>query len=114
MKILTTSELEACGVGVVHHFVGGLYAKETHIPKGLKLTQHAHTFDHLSALMQGSCIVDVDGQRAPYDAPALLTIKAGRHHEVTAITDVVWACLHATNVTDPDAIDESLIEGAAV
>lgn len=101
--------LDEAGVGIVHHFVGGLYAKETHIPAGTKLTQHVHAFDHLSALMQGCVIVSVDGKRTLHDAPMLMTIKAGKAHEVTAVTDVVWACLHATSETDPDVVDGALI-----
>lgn len=100
--------LDDAGVGITHHFVGGLYAKETHIPAGIKLTQHVHSFDHLSALMKGCVVVEVDGKRTLHDAPALLTIKAGKAHEVTAITDVVWACLHATPETDPELIDAHL------
>ncbi len=101
--------LDEAGVGIIHHFVGGLYAKETLIPAGTRLTQHKHAFDHLSALMKGSVVVEVDGARRLRDAPALLTIKAGKVHEVTAITDVVWVCLHATDETDPDRIDRVLI-----
>lgn len=101
--------LDEAGVGIVHHLVGGVYAKETHIPAGLRLTQHVHVYDHLSALMKGSVVVDVDGKRTMHDAPALLTIKAGQVHEVTAVTDVVWACLHATDETDLELIDAGLI-----
>lgn len=102
--------LDEAGVTIAHHFVGGLYAKETFIPAGVRLPKHVHAFDHMSVLMKGSVVVDVDGDRRLHDAPALLVIKAGKAHEVTAVTDVVWACLHATDETDPDRIDEVLIE----
>jgi quercetin dioxygenase-like cupin family protein len=101
--------LMAAGVGVVHHFAGGLYAKETHIPAGTVLVQHEHAFDHLSALMLGTAVVEVGGIKAQWSAPALLTIRAGLPHSVTAVTDVIWACLHATNETDPAKVDEELI-----
>ena len=102
-------QFDAAGVGIVHHFVGGLYAKETHIPAGVTLTQHSHAFDHLSALMKGSAVVEVDGRRKLHDAPALLTIKAGKVHSVRAVTDVVWACVHASDKADPAKIDAELI-----
>lgn len=101
--------LDEAGVGITHHFVGGLYAKETHIPAGIKLSQHVHKYDHLSALMKGSVMVEVDGKGEVHVAPKLLTIKAGKAHEVTAITNVVWACLHATDETDAEKIDHTLI-----
>lgn len=96
------------GVGIVHHFVGGLYCKETHIPAGVKLTQHVHAFDHLSILATGRVLVTVDGEDTEHTGPAFLTIKAGKAHEVTALTDTVWACLHATDCTDPEHVDKAL------
>lgn len=105
----TSNNLKDFNVELVHHFVGGLYCKETHIPAGVKLTQHVHSFDHLSVLAQGRVIVTVDGVDTEYSAPAFLTIHAGKVHEITALTEVVWGCLHASDCTDPEHIDESLI-----
>lgn len=100
---------EEFGVAVVHHFVGGLYCKETRIPAGVKLSQHVHAFDHLSALAQGRVRLTVDGQSSEISAPAFLTIAAGKVHEVEALTDTVWGCLHATDCTDPEQVDQHLI-----
>jgi len=101
--------LEQAGVSVAHYFVGGLYAKATSIPAGVVLTQHSHSFDHLSALMRGRATVTVDGVSTVHEAPDLITIEAGKRHEVAAITPVVWVCLHATDETDPERIDATLI-----
>ena len=92
-----------------HHFGGGVYAKETIIPAGKWLVQHAHKFDHLSVLAQGSIELIVDGTMTVVNAPACLTIKAGKHHGVKSLTDVVWYCIHATECTDEDEIDEVII-----
>jgi quercetin dioxygenase-like cupin family protein len=101
-------DLDTFGVGITHHFVGGLYCKETRIPAGVKLTQHVHEFDHLSILAQGRVSVTVDGVATEYAGPAFLTIAAGKAHEVAALTDTVWACLHATDCTDPEQVDQEL------
>ena len=45
-----------------------------------------------------------------FEAPACLEIKAGVIHGVKAITDCVWFCIHATTETDPNKVDEVLIE----
>lgn len=103
--------LADAGVGIAHHFSSGLYAKETHIPAGVKLTQHVHPFDHLSVLAKGSALVEAGRSRVVHHAPAVLTIKAGVAHEVTAISDVCWLCLHATEETDPERIDHVILEG---
>lgn len=109
---MNTNDIAALGVGIVHHFAGGLYAKETHIPAGVSLTKHVHDFDHLSILVSGDVVVIVDGHSTHYGAPAFLTIKAGRAHEILAVTPSTWVCLHATDETDPEKVDAAVIEEA--
>jgi mannose-6-phosphate isomerase-like protein (cupin superfamily) len=92
-----------------HHFSSGVYAKETRIPAGYVLVQHAHKHDHLSILASGSVELLVDGVRSVVEAPACLTIAAGKHHGVKSLTDVVWYCVHATDCTDEDEVDKVLI-----
>ena len=94
---------------IYHHFSAGVYAKETRIPAGYVLVQHKHKFDHLSILASGSIELMVDGVRSEVHAPACLTIEANKHHGVKSLTDVVWYCIHATDCTDEDKIDEVLI-----
>jgi len=97
-----------------HHFSAGVYAKETRIPAGYVLVQHAHKHDHLSILASGSVEMVVDGVKSVVEAPACLTIAAGKHHGIKSLTDVVWYCVHATDCTDEDAIDEVLVEPSNV
>jgi quercetin dioxygenase-like cupin family protein len=92
-----------------HHFSAGVYAKETLIPAGQVLVKHKHKFSHLSILASGSIELMVDGERKIIHAPACLTIEADKHHGVKSLTDVVWYCIHATECTDIDEIDEVLI-----
>lgn len=92
-----------------HHFGGGIYAKETFIPAGKWLVQHTHKFDHLSILAQGSVELIVDGVATVIDAPACLTIAAGKHHGVRSLTNVIWYCIHATECTDENEIDDVII-----
>lgn len=94
---------------VSHHFGGGVYAKEMRVQAGVAIAQHKHKFDHLSLLASGSVVVEVDGARVTYDAPACITIQANKHHGVLALTDVVWYCIHATKCADADEIDETLV-----
>lgn len=94
---------------IKHHFSAGVYAKETLIPAGQVLVQHKHKFSHLSILASGSIELMVEGERKIIHAPACLTIEADKHHGVKSLTDVVWYCIHATDCTDTDEIDEVLI-----
>lgn len=93
-----------------HHFSAGVYAKETRIPAGYILVQHAHKHDHLSILASGSVEMVVDGVKSVVHAPACINIAASKQHGVKSLTDVVWYCVHATDCTDENAVDEILIE----
>lgn len=95
-----------------HHFSSGVYAKETKIPAGNWLVQHAHLHDHLSILASGSVKLKVDDRESIIHAPACLTIEAGKHHGVMAITDTVWYCIHATSCTDENEVDNVIVAPA--
>ena len=101
------------GVEVAHHFGGGAYAKETLIPAGVVLSQHKHPHDHLSILASGTATVSSGGDVLRLTGPACITIKAGVSHSVTAITPVVWFCIHGVDSTDPETVDTSILTGEA-
>ena len=94
---------------IAHHFSHGLYAKKMEIPAGYRATTHSHKFSHLSILAKGNVIVEVDGESTAYSAPACVEISAHAKHQIVALTDVVWFCVHATEETDEEKIDQVLI-----
>ena len=94
---------------ITHHFSSGVYAKETRIPAGHYLVQHVHKHDHLSILAAGKIEVMVDGATNVIEAPRCLTIVAGKHHGVKALTDTIWYCIHATECDDVSKVDDVLI-----
>ena len=94
---------------IAHIFADGLYAKETHIPAGMRLGKHTHSYTHFSILAKGFVKVTANGTWTMYQAPACIEIKANIEHEVQAVTDATWYCVHGTDETDPEKIDEVLI-----
>lgn len=100
------------GVVVTHHMpdADGVYMKEALIPAGKELTAHEHTFTHKSILASGRAVVRSGGVEALVCGPAVLTIRQGLGHSVRAVTDVVWFCIHASNETDPEMIDHTLVK----
>jgi quercetin dioxygenase-like cupin family protein len=96
-------------LGIKHHFSKGVYAKEAHIAAGLWAEQHKHTYEHMSILASGIVAVEVNGETTIYVAPAVITIAAETVHKVTALKNAVWFCVHATEETDPEKVDEVLI-----
>ncbi len=94
---------------IEHFFSTGLYAKEARFKAGHKDCKHAHSYDHLSILAAGTVVVTIDGYKYQYTGPCCMEVKAGKQHEVEALTDAVWYCIHATSCTDATVIDEVLI-----
>ncbi len=80
------------------------------LAKGYIAISHIHKYSHLSILASGDVIVNCDGVKQEYSAPACIEIKAGVVHEIQALSDVVWYCVHATDEKDAEQIDETLIQ----
>jgi quercetin dioxygenase-like cupin family protein len=55
-----------------------------------------------------------DSEVVEYTAPTVVTIKAGINHAIYAVEDASWFCIHATDETDAEHIDEVLIKKAEV
>ena len=101
-------------LGIQHHFSSGVYAKQMHLPTGNTALSHKHAFDHMSILAMGIAVVVVDGKETVYTAPTCVEIKAGLEHSITALSDVVWFCIHATDEQDISKIDEIVIQKEGV
>jgi len=96
--------------GTLHHFAGGVYCKQMHLPAGFEAVTHVHRYDHLSVLAAGVVEVRTDDAAQIYEAPAVIVIPAGVRHGIVAFKDAVWLCIHATEETDPARVDEVLIQ----
>jgi len=102
-------------LGIVHHFSSGVYAKQMTLPAGYTALSHSHNFDHMSILASGKVLVKTDDSEVvEYTAPTVVTIKAGINHAIYAVEDSSWFCVHATEETDEDHIDEVLIKKVEV
>lgn len=97
-------------LNIQHYFCGGVYAKRMTLPANHYSTTHKHNFDHMSILASGAVVVLTDGKSTSYVAGDCIDIKAGIEHTIVALEDAIWFCIHATDITDPEKIDETLIE----
>lgn len=100
-------------LGIEHFFAAGLYAKEMRIPAKHFVKKHVHDYDHLSILASGVVMVRMNGHSRRFKAPACIAIPAGVEHVIDAVTDAVWYCIHATEETDPEKVDQALIKELA-
>ena len=94
---------------IQHHFSDGVYAKQMHLPKGYAAYTHKHAYSHLAILGSGIAQVTLNRETSVYTAPACINIVAGVTHEILALEDITWYCIHATLETDPGKIDEIAI-----
>ncbi len=103
---------EEHGIEVEHFMPGsdGVYIKKVKIPAGKVLAMHSHTFTHKSVLAAGNAVLDVDGELRAIEGPSVLEVERGKAHSVTAVTDCVWLCIHATDEQDPALIDHTLVQ----
>lgn len=109
---LSDDVLQKAGVDISHHWVEDeVYLKRTLIKAGVVLGKHMHPFDHASALVSGTVSLCVDGETRDVTGPAMLLIQAGKDHAITAVTDVVWHCIHITSDTDPESVDATILKG---
>ena len=107
---LTDDALAAIGVDIAHHFAPGLYVKASRIAAGTPgLAKHTHDYTHLSILVSGTVKVERAGVEEILTGFHVLTVEAGVPHKVTAITDAIWLCIHATDDTNPNTVDVSLM-----
>jgi quercetin dioxygenase-like cupin family protein len=88
--------------GIKHHSAGGIYMREQSLKADHEVDKHEHPYDHLSFLCSGSAIVSIGDDIQYLEGPVAIEVKAGVKHHIQAITDIVWLCIHAESVADPE------------
>lgn len=97
---------------ITHHWVEDeIYSKRGRFDAGVLLTQHTHPYDHASALVRGTVILEVDGVSKELTGPCMLMIEAGKVHSITTKTEAVWHCIHICSDTDPETVDATILGG---
>jgi len=92
---------------MVRNFVDGkTHIKRMELPAGYKALKHKHSYNHFSILSEGKALVRTDTTETEYRAGDCILIAAGVNHEIVALEDIVWFCIHSG-----DHIDTVLLEG---
>ena len=105
-------DLAGIGVEIKFHFSDLVCIKETRIPAGVELTQHAHAFEHASVLVSGEVLLWVDGEATRLSGYETLAIKPGAEHKVHALTDTIWLCIAPVEEFRNELLDHNLGEVA--
>lgn len=101
--------MQVSDIYVEHYFADKQYTKLMKLSAGQAIGKHTHSFSHLSILGMGRAKVITPAGAIEYTAPACIMIAANVPHVVEALTDITWFCIHATDETDPEKIDEVLL-----
>lgn len=98
-------------LGVVHYFPtegNPVYMRRMKAPAGYLIGSHKHKYEHYSVLCSGRVRAEVGDEVEEFEGPDVITVPAGIEHRITALTDIVWFCVHGT--TETDDIDTVLIK----
>lgn len=99
-------------LGVVHFFPtegNPVYMRQMRTAAGKMIGSHKHRYEHYSVLVSGRARAEFEGEVEEHEAPSVMVVPAGVEHRITALTDIVWLCIHGTSEMDLDRIDDVLI-----
>jgi hypothetical protein len=91
----------------IKHFIGKeTYVRQMSLKQFEKVRKHIHTYDHYSILAYGIVVVKAGNEMNQFIGPTVIEIKSGVEHEVLAMTDAVWFCVHGTTeeINDLDGV----------
>ncbi len=94
---------------ITHYFAPGVYAREMWMPAGYLITGKIHLTEHLNILSQGVVSVSNKGKSITMQAPYTFVSPVGTKRAIYAHEDSTWTTIHATDLTDPDEIEEEII-----
>ena len=93
----------------VHHFSGGLYARELTLPKGSTVIGKIHKHAHLNVVLRGHVTVTTPFGTEDIKGPCIFESKPDTKRAVYAHEETVWLTFHPTDETDVDEIEKQII-----
>jgi hypothetical protein len=92
-----------------HHFVGGVYIRETSAPAGTLVTTKIHLTEHPFMVLKGRVrVFTEDDGVVEIAAPFCGVTKPGTRRACYVVEDVVWVTIHQTSDTDVERIEKTL------
>lgn len=93
-----------------NHWAPGLYAREMRVKAGAVITSKVHKFAGLSILSKGRMLLyKGDGTTEEVSAGFHIVAPAGTKRAALVLEDAVWTCMHPTDLTDLDLIEQHFI-----
>ena len=73
------------------------------------ITGKIHLTEHLNVLSQGKVSVSNQGESIILQAPHTFVSPVGTKRAIYAHEDSTWTTIHATDLTDPEEIEDEII-----
>lgn len=106
---IALGELAPQDMKLIHHFTKGVYARELHIPKGSILVGKIHRYECINIMLSGDITVYSEDGNKRINKPFISVSPPGTQRAGIVHEDTVWICIHGTNSTDLDIIEEEFI-----
>ena len=94
---------------IKHYHAPGLYGREMWMPKDCLITGKIHKTEHICILSKGKVTVSDGGNVNTYEAPATIISRVGAKRAIYAHEESVWTNFHATELDDPEEIEQEII-----
>lgn len=98
---------------LVHRFTDGMYIREIFMPAGTLVTTLVHKTNHPFVLTKGKVSVWNNGEVEHLEAPYVGITRPGTRRLIVIHEDATWITFHATDLTDPDEIAETICDTRA-
>ena len=98
---------------LVHRFTDGMYIREMLMPAGTLVTTVVHKTHHPFVITKGKVSVWNNGQVEHLEAPHVGITKPGTRRLIVIHEDTTWITFHATTLTDPVEIAETICDTKA-
>ena len=89
-------------------YFGNIWVRQNSIlKKGEFFQGHKHHFDHVTLLVKGKILVEVDGYGPKkFEAPTFIIVKKDKMHKITALEDdVIYYCVFALRDDNGEVIE---------
>ena len=95
-----------------HEVFGGISCRTAHIPGGMSFVGQVHKHDHINIVVGDITIVTDDGtvRLTGYN---VLPTKAGSKRVAYTHAPTTWTTIHATDLTDVQAIEDWAVEDSS-
>lgn len=105
------AEMPQVDMPLQHNFTPGIYARTIFMKAGTLVMSKIHRTEHPYVVTRGKVRVFTrDKGTVTIEAPFRGVTKAGTRRVLYILEDCEWTTFHATDETDPETIEQQIIE----